>query len=176
MREEDAQDDVENASVQSHDSDNVENQSTVSTSGCDEDVVMIEPLECHHREGGVVMEEPLECHQFDCSTEAGLLEGLPSLPLDNTVVKEILNRALSDIINALIEYYPWSELKAQLIMLHKQAGLSIESLAMKNIRRKPTVKPLIKKTICHILDRQNVMLKASNNDDEGDSGNVDQER
>ena len=47
---------------------------------------------------------------------------------------------------------------------------------MKNIRRKPKVKPLIKKTICHILDGQNVTLKASNNDDEGDLGNVDQER
>ena len=87
-----------------------------------------------------------------------------------------MNGTLSDIIDALIDYYPLSELKAQLIMLHKQAGLSIGSLAMKNIRRKLKVKPLIKKTICHILDGQNVMLKASNNDDEGDLGNVDQTR
>ena len=99
-----------------------------------------------------------------------------SLPLYNTVVKEILNGTLSVIIDALIEYYPLSELKAQLIMLHKQVGLSIGSLAMNNIRRKPKVMPLIKKTICHILDGQNVMLKVSNNDGGGNLGNVDQER
>jgi len=50
------------------------------------------------REEDVVMEDPLECHQFDWSTEAGLLEGLMILPLDNNVVKEILNGTLSDII------------------------------------------------------------------------------
>ena len=122
MSEEDAQGDVENASDRSHDSDDAENQSTVSTSDCEEDVVT---------------EEPLECHQFDWSTEAGLLEGLMSLPLDNNDVKEILNGTLSDIIDALIKYCPLSELKAQLIMLHKQAGLSIESLAMKTSDANP---------------------------------------
>ena len=91
-------------------------------------------------------------------------------------VKESLNGTLSNIIDALIEYYPLSELKAQLIMLHKQAGLSIESLGMKNIRRKPKVMPLIKKTICRILDEHNVTLKASKNNDKGNPGNADQER
>ena len=99
-----------------------------------------------------------------------------SLPLDNTAVKEILNGTPSDIIDTLIKYYPLSELKAQLIMLHKRAGLSIESLAMKNSRCKPKVMYLIKKTICHILDGQNVTLKASNNDDKGNPDNDDQER
>ena len=86
-----------------------------------------------------------------------------------------MNGTLSDIIDALIKYYPSSELKVQLIMLHKQAGICIESLAMKNIRRKPKVKPLIKMTICHILDGQNDTLKSSNNDDKGNFGNVDKE-
>jgi len=107
MSEEDAQGDVENASDRSHDSDDAENQSTVSNSDREEDLVM---------------GEPLECHQFDWSTEAVLLEGLMSLPLDNNYVKKILNGKLSDIVDALIEYYMLSELKAQLIILHKQAG------------------------------------------------------
>ena len=129
MSEKDAQDDVENTSVQSHDLDNAENQSTVLNSDLEEDIVM---------------EEPLGCYQFDWSTKADLLESLMSLPLDNNDIKGILNGTLSDIIDAMIEYYPLSELKAQLIMLYKHAGLSIESLAMKNIRRKPKVEPLIK--------------------------------